>query len=186
MFGMLTVCNEYFLYQTYAPFFKDVGISNFWVGTAFSLGLFLNFILTRNIWKIESYLTMEKALALIKFAAALGYILLAIITKDTFLVIILISTIGVFNIERPIVSDFANQEIESRIRTTVLSGMSLISRITKAILTFAIGAIITSQPVTTGYLISGIYLIVGTLIGYWLLVRCGCVTRLKHRTTSLS
>lgn len=90
------------------------------------------------------------------------------------------STIGVFNIERPIVSDFANQEISNRIRSTVLSGMSLISRITKAALTFVIGTIIISQPVTTGYLITGIYLIIGTLIGYWLLVRCGCVRRVAH------
>lgn len=74
MFGMLAACNEYFLYQTYAPYFKDIGVSNFWVGATFSFGLFLNFVLVRNIWKIERYLTMEKSLALIKFAAAFGYI----------------------------------------------------------------------------------------------------------------
>lgn len=181
MFGMLATCNEYFLYQTYAPYFKDIGVSNFWVGAAFSFGLFLNYILVRNVWKIERYLTMEKALAIIKFTAALGYIGLALITQNTLLVIILISTIGIFNIERPIISDFANQEIDNRIRSTVLSGMSLVGRITKAALTFVIGGVIINQPVTTGYLITGIYLIAGTLVGYWLLVRCGCVSKVSHQ-----
>lgn len=181
MFGMLAACNEYFLYQTYGPYFKEVGISNFWVGAVFSAGLLINFILIRNIWRIERYLTMEKALALIKLAAAFGYIGLALVTQNTLLVVILISTLGVFNIERPIVSDFANQEIDNRIRATVLSGMSLISRLTKAILTFAIGFIIVSEPITTGYLISGIYMIIGTIVGYWLLVRCGCITKIHHK-----
>lgn len=184
MFGMLAACNEYFLYQTYGPYFKEIGVSNFWIGAVFTLGLLLSFVLVRNIWKIERYLTMEKALALIKFIAAFGYIGLALVTQDTLLIIILISTIGVFNIERPIVSDFANQEIDNRIRATVLSGMSLISRITKAGLTFIIGFIIAEQSITTGYLISGVYMIVGTCIGYWLLVRCGCITQLHHKEVS--
>ncbi len=182
MFGMLAACNEYFVYQTYAPYFKDLGIANLWVASAFSLGLLLNFLITRNIWKLEKYMTLEKALALIKILAIIGYLGLALVTQSTFLVIILISTIGIFNIEKPIISDFANQEIDSHNRSTVLSGMSLVSRITKAILTFIVAAIIARGSVTSGYLISAMYLIFGTAIAYWLLVRCGCVRRVSHTT----
>lgn len=181
MFGMIATVNEYFLYQTYGPYFKGIGVDSFWIGAAFSFGLFLNFLLVRNIWKVERYLTLEKALGLIKLAAAFGYIGLALLSHSTVLVITLISTIGIFNIERPIVSDFANQEISNRIRSTVLSGMSLISRITKAALTFIIGGIIVDRPVTTGYFITGVYLVLGTVVGYWLLVRCGCVRKITHR-----
>lgn len=184
IFGLLATCNEYFLYGTYAPFFESIHVNNFWIGASFSIGLFINFLLQRNVYKIEEYMSMEKALVLIKAAAVLGYLGLALVSHNTLLVIILISTIGVFNIERPIISDYANQEIDNRIRATVLSGMSLISRIGKAILTFAIGAIITSQSIQMGYFIQAAYMAVGLAIGYWLLVKCGCVRRIKHVTAT--
>ncbi len=180
MFGMLAACNEYFLYQTYAPYFKSIGVANFWVASSFSIGLLLNFVITRNIWKIEKYITLEKALAFSKILAILGYLGLALVTQSSLLVIILISTIGIFNIERPIISDFANQEIDSHNRATVLSGMSLASRITKALITFVVAAIIARSSVTTGYLVTAIYLTMGTMVAYWLLVKCGCVRRVNH------
>lgn len=181
MFGLLAACNEYFLYQTYGPYFETNGVSNFWVGAAFSLGLLLNFGLQRNIYRIENHLSLEKALVLIKLTAAAGYLGLALATRSTVLVIVLISTIGIFNVERPLISDYANQEISNRIRVTVLSGMTLMSRITKALLTFVIGGIIVHNPVTTGYYISGLYMVAGTVVGYWLLVRCGCIRKVTHR-----
>jgi MFS family permease len=180
LFGMLAACNEYFLYGTYAPYFEEINVSNFWIGAAFSLGLMLNYFLQRNVYRIEEYLTMEKALTLIKFGAAAGYLGLAIIIQNTFIIIVLVSTIGIFNIERPIISDYANQEIESRIRATVLSGMSLVSRISKALLTFGLGAVITTTSVPSSYFIQGVYITIGSLIGYWLLVKCGCVRRVRH------
>lgn len=183
MFGLLATCNEYFLYQTYGPYFETMEVSNFWVGAAFSCGLFFNFVLQRNIYRVEEFLTLEKALVMIKLAAAAGYMGLALLTNSTALVIILISTIGIFNIERPIISDYANNEIGNHIRATVLSGMSLMSRITKALLTFIIGGIIMSHSVTTGYYLSGLYIVVGSLVGYWLLVRCGCVRKFTQKAS---
>lgn len=180
MFGLLAACNEYFLYGTYAPYFESLNINNFWIGASFSLGLFVNFLLQRNVYRIEKYLSLEKALVLIKTCAALGYFGLALVTQNVILIVILVATIGVFNIERPIISDYANQEIDNRIRATVLSGMSLMSRITKAALTFAVGVIITNNSVTIGYFVTGVYLAVGTVIGYWLLVKCGCVRKVTH------
>ena len=177
MVGLLTVCNEYFLYGTYGPYFEKIGVSNFWVGAAFSLGLLVNFLLQRNVYKIERYLTFEKALVIIKLGTILGYFGLAALTQNTLVVIILISTIGVFNIERPIVSDIVNQEIDNNIRATVLSGMSLMSRLSKMGLTLVMGAVIAGASLQLSYLFMGLFVSIGLVISYWLLVKCGCVRR---------
>lgn len=177
MVGLLTVCNEYFLYGTYGPYFKEFGVSNFWVGAAFSLGLLLNFFLQRSVHRIEKYLTFEKAFTLIKTGTVVGYLGLALVTQSTFMVVILISTIGVFNIERPLVSDIVNQELENSVRATVLSGMSLVSRLSRTGLTLVLGAIVAGSSLRLSYFVMGSFAAVGLAISYWLLVRCGCVRR---------
>ena len=177
MIGLLATCNEYFLYGTYGPHFEASGVSGFWVGAAFSIGLIVNFVLQRYAYLIENYLTFEKAFALIKILSITGYFGLALATKSPLIVILVISTIGVFNLERPIVSDYANQELESSVRATVLSGMSLASRMMKMILTFSLGLVIAGGSLKLGYFAQASFMTVGLAISYWLLVRCGCVRR---------
>lgn len=177
MIGLLATCNEYFLYGTYGPHFEASGVGGFWVGAAFSIGLTVNFVLQRYAYLIENYLTFEKAFALIKILSIAGYFGLAFATKSPLIVILVISTIGVFNLERPIVSDYANQELESSVRATVLSGMSLASRMMKMILTFSLGLVIAGGSLKLGYFAQASFMTVGLAISYWLLVRCGCVRR---------
>lgn len=184
MIGLLATCNEYFLYGTYGPHFEASGVGNFWVGAAFSIGLIVNFALQRYAYLIENYLTFEKAFALIKILSIAGYFGLALATKSPLIVILVISTIGVFNLERPIVSDYANQEIESSVRATVLSGMSLASRMMKMILTLFLGLIIAGGSLKLGYFAQASFMTVGLAISYWLLVRCGCVRRFKQPVLS--
>lgn len=180
MIGLLATCNEYFLYGTYGPHFEASGVGNFWVGAALSIGLLVNFALQRYAYLIENYLTFEKAFVLIKVLSIAGYFGLALATQSPLIVVLVISTIGVFNIERPIVSDYANHEIESSVRATVLSGMSLASRLTKMILTFLLGLVIAGGSLKLGYFVQGAFMTVGLAISYWLLVRCGCVRRFKQ------
>lgn len=183
MVGLLTVCNEYYLYGTYGPYFEQFKVSNFWVGAAFSFGLLVNFFLQRNVYRIEQYLTFEKAFVLIKLGTIIGYFGLAIVTQSTFMVIVLISTIGVFNIERPIVSDIVNQELDNSVRATVLSGMSLMSRFSKMGLTLVMGAIVAGSTLRVSYVAMGLFVTIGLVVSYWLLVRCGCVRRFVHPRT---
>lgn len=180
--GLFTICNEYFLYGTYGPYFKEFGVSNFWVGAAFSAGLILNFFLQRNVHRIEKYLTFEKAFVLIKAGTVIGYLGLALVTQSTFMVIILVSTIGVFNIERPLVSDIVNQELENSVRATVLSGMSLVSRLSRMGLTLLLGLIVAETSLRVSYFVMGMFVAIGLGISYWLLVRCGCVRRFENAT----
>lgn len=183
MFGLLAACNEYFLYGTYAPYLDSLHVNKFAVGAVFSVGLLLNFYLMRNIYKLEQYFTLEKILGFIKLLAAVSYIALSIITPQLAILLTVAVAIGVFNIERPIISDFANQEIDSSIRATVLSGMSLASRLSKAILTFIMGVIVTNTSIKSAYYIQGIVIAVGMVIGYWLLVKCGCVRKINYTKT---
>jgi len=180
MIGLLATCNEYFLYGTYGPHFEVSGVGNFWIGAAFSIGLIINFTLQRYVYLIENYLTFEKAFALIKILSIAGYFGLAFATRSPLIVILVVSTIGAFNLERPIVSDYANQEIDSSVRATVLSGMSLASRMVKMILTFSLGIIIAGGSLKLGYFAQASFMTVGLAISYWLLVRCGCVRRFEQ------
>jgi MFS family permease len=185
MIGLLATCNEYFLYGTYGPHFEASGVANFWVGAAFSIGLLINFVLQRYAYLIENYLTFEKAFALIKALSILGYFGLALATQSQLIVILIISTIGVFNLERPIVSDYANQEIENSVRGTVLSGMSLASRMMKMILTFLLGLIIAGGSLKLGYFTQASFMTVGLVISYWLLVAGSLRVRQKVQAASL-
>lgn len=179
--GMLAACNEYFLYGTYAPFLDSLHVNKFLIGAAFSGGLFVNFLLTRNVYRLENYFTLDKILVLIKSWAIAGYLLLAVLTPHLALVLTLVLAMGVFNIERPIISDYVNQEVNSSVRATVLSAMSLVSRFAKAILTFIMGAVIADTSVRNAYALQGMVILVGLVISYWLLVKCSCVRKIQHR-----
>lgn len=180
MIGLLTICNEYFLYGTYGPHFNNTGVNNFWVGAAFSIALLINFVLQRYVYLIENYLTFEKAFVLIKILSIIGYFGLALASQSPVIVILAIGTIGVFNIERPIISDYANQEIESSVRATVLSGMSLASRLAKMILTLLLGFVVAGGSLKPGYFVQAAFMSLGLVVSYWLLVRCGCVRKFQH------
>lgn len=184
MIGLLTICNEYFLYGTYGPHFENMGVANFWVGAAFSIGLFINFVLQRYVYVMERYFTFEKAFAIIKIGSIIGYLGLAFATQNSLVVILVISTIGLFNLERPLISDYANQELDSKTRATVLSGMSLASRLTKMIMTIFLGFVVAGGSLQPGYLVQGLFMLIGLGVSYWLLVRCGCVRRFKHPATA--
>jgi hypothetical protein len=97
----------------------------------------------------------------------LGYCGLAFATQSPLIVFLVISTIGVFNIERPIISDYANQEIESSVRATVLSGMSLASRMAKMILTLIPGFVVAGGSLKPGYFVQAAFMTVGLAISYW-------------------
>ncbi len=184
MIGLLTICNEYFLYGTYGPHFENLNVNNFWVGAAFSAGLFINFVLQRHVYVLERYFTFEKAFAIIKIGSIAGYLGLAFATQNSLVVILVISTIGLFNLERPLISDYANQELDNKTRATVLSGMSLASRLTRMIMTIFLGFVVAGGSLQPGYFVQGSFMLIGLGISYWLLVRCGCVRRFRQPATS--
>jgi hypothetical protein len=178
--GGLIVVNEYFFYGFYAQYLKEQSVSELVAGFVFTLGSLLNYFLYRNSYKLEKYLTFEKALVVIKLSSVLLYGYLAVATNNYLVTLASIALIASFKLESPIVNDYINQEIDSEVRATVLSSLSLISRLSKMITTFGISAVVGTTSLKTGFGVQAGFTLIGLAISYWLLVRCGCVNRVRH------
>jgi MFS family permease len=178
--GGLIVVNEYFFYGFYAQYLKEQSVSDLVAGFVFTLGSLLNYFLYRNSYKLEKYLTFEKALVVIKLSSVLLYGYLAVATNNYLVTMASIALIASFKLESPIVNDYINQEIDSEVRATVLSSLSLISRLSKMITTFGISAVVGATSLKTGFGVQAGFTLIGLAISYWLLVRCGCVNKVRH------
>jgi MFS family permease len=178
--ALLTISAEYFLRQSYQPLFQSAGVIPIFLGLSLSIGSALNYIIVRRSYLLEKYLTLDKILLLHNLLMAAGFGLLALFTNPYILVGAYILLQGLFNAQRPIVSDYINERIDSSKRATVLStisfGQSLMSIITRLLLAASLGLFGLQQ--TLG--LQALYLIVGIGIGYWYMRRCGCVHRINN------
>lgn len=178
----LIISGEYFLYNAYQPIFEETQVPAFWFGLAISCGLALNALVTRHIHRLEKYLTLERILVIISLLMAVGYLVLWISSSAIVSILAVILILGFVESYRPIVSDFLNERIESDTRVTVLSGMSFAQRVANAILRVLLTFTIAWGGMRAGVLFQGIYLILGAVLSYWLLIRCGCAHRInKHQ-----
>jgi len=178
--GVLTIAGEYFIQAVYQPYFATNNVPAFWVGAALSLGTLLSVLATRNVHIIEKYFTLEKILLILNIILGLAYILMAFLLHPIFLVGLYILMNGLFNLQAPIVSDYINTRTKSSIRTTVLSGTSLVRRFFQVLITWLLGVSVGLWGIQTSLILQGIYLIVGIAIGYYLLVRCGCTYKVAN------
>lgn len=178
--AVLTIGAEYFLQGVYQPYFENNHVPALWIGLVLSLGAVLNMIATRYVYLLEKYLSVEKILLLVNVALGLAYIGLAMIVHPAFLVGVYILMNGLFNLERPVVSDYINSRTPSKIRTTVLSGISFIRRFVQIFLTSLLAWIVGIWGIQASLTIQGIYLLVGISIGYYLLIRCGCTYKVRN------
>ena len=178
--GILTLSGQYFIQAIYPPHFEAYGVSAFWIGTTLSIGTLFNIILTRYIYLIEEYLTLEKILLIINLTLGMAYILMSILLSPVFLVGLYILMNGFFNLQSPIISDYINSRTKSSIRTTVLSGISFMQRFFQVLLTLAFSFVVGAFGVQTSLVIQGSYLILGITISYYLLVHCGCTYKVAN------
>lgn len=179
--ALLTVSAEYFLRQSYQPLFESAGVIPLFLGLSLTIGSALNYIIVRNSYRLEKYLTLDKILLLHNLLMAFGFALMALFLNPYVLVGAYILLQGLFNAQRPIVSDYVNERIGPEKRSTVLStisfGQSLMSILTRLLLAASLG--LFGLQKTLG--LQAAYLVVGISIGYWYMRRCGCVHRInKH------
>lgn len=177
--ALLTISAEYFIRQSYQPLFESSGVIPLFLGLSLTLGSLLNFVIVRYSYLLEKYLTLDRILLLHNILLAIGFGLMALFTNPYILVGAYILLQGLFNAQRPIVSDYINERIESSKRSTVLSTISFtqsfFSIISRVLLAISLGAFGLQK--TLGY--QAVYLIIGISIGYWYMRRCGCVHRIK-------
>ncbi len=174
MFGLLSLNGEYFLRQTYQPHFQQANVLPLFMGLVLAIGSALNYLVTRHSYKLEKYLNLEHILLLHSLAQGLFFIALGSLGAPWPLVVVFILLFGMFNAQNPIVSDYVNTRISSGQRATVLSTISFIRQLGQTGIRFAYVFLVGTVGVATSYKIQGLYLIIGGLIGYWLLVKCGC------------
>ncbi len=183
----LTITGEYFLYSVYQPAFSAVHVPAIWFGAALSIGSIINMVLVRYIYVLERHFTLDKIILGVNAIIALGYIVMATTQSAIGIVAAFILAQSLFGLEAPIVSDYVNERVASNIRSTVLSGISFVERIANVMFRLCLTVAVGWYGVSGGLLAQGGYLLVGALVSYWLLVRCGCAHRItKHNGVSVS
>ncbi len=182
---VLTLSGEYFLYGVYQPYFEQAHVPNLYLGLVLSLGSVLNYLLLRYTYVFERFLPFEKIVPVLNLPLAIGYILMAIFINPIFLVLSFIFMKGLFEVQSPIISDYVNEYTESSIRSTVLSGISLIKSFANIILRLLLAGIVGAWGISSAFLVLGFYLLIGVLIGYWILVRCGCTYKINRTITPI-
>lgn len=183
IFGLLSLNGEYLLRQTYQPHFEKAQVLPVFFGLVLAFGAVLNFLIIRYSYKIEKFLKLEQILLLHSLLQGILFIILGSFNIPLSLVITFILLFGMFNAQNPIVSDYVNSRVESRNRATVLSSISFIRQLGQTFIRFVYVFLVGALSIGTVYQIQGFYLIVGGLIGYWLLIRCGCSFTVEHQDT---
>lgn len=180
IFGLLTLSGEYFLRQTYQPLFETMAVPALFLGLALSAGKLLNFVATRNVHRLEKYLTVDRILLLITLALGVSYVLLGMANAAWAVVVVFMLIQGLLNSQQPVISDYINQQIAPGQRSTTLSTVSFVQNIGQVIARLLLGVSIGAIGLGHTYVAQGLYLIIGGIIGVWYIRSCGCVHKVTH------
>lgn len=183
--GLLTLNGEYFLRQTYQPFFQDMMVPALFLGLALSAGKLLNFAVIRNVHKLEEFLTVDRIILWVNLLLGIAFIAFALVRSVWALVLVFVIIQALLNAERPVVSDYINQRIGPGQRSTVLSTVSFALNIGQIVARLALGLSIGLVGMGSTFIVQGVYLVIGSIIGVWYLRRCGCVHRVKHNLSDV-
>jgi hypothetical protein len=178
--GLLTLNGEYFLRQTYQPYFQTMAVPALFLGLALSAGKLMNFVAIRNVHRLEKYFTVDKILLWINLVLGSAFVLFSLVHSALMVVATFMIIQAVMNAQQPIVSDYINQKIQSGQRTTTLSTVSFIQSVGQIMARVLLGIAVGVIGLRHTYLVHGSYILVGGIIGVWYIRRCGCVHRIKQ------
>lgn len=180
---VLTLPAPYIIFGVYGVYFMDNGVDAVWIGLVLTIGSFINGLLMRQMHRVEKYLSLDKVILYFNIAIAATFFAFSVVTSPVALVVLYILLQAQFRLQDPIVSDYLNERIEPANRATILSGIALIRQIgnvtSKVILSFAVAGV----GITGMLKVQAVYLLLGSLLTYWLLVRCGCVYKLDKSSS---
>lgn len=181
---LLTINGEYFLRQTYQPFFQDLAVPSIFLGIALSVGKLFNFVVIRNVHRLEKSFTVDKILFGLNVSLGLVFVLFSLWQSSLAVVVLFIIIQALLNAQQPIISDYFNQQIPSNKRSTILSTISLVQNTGEIGTRLLLGASIGMVGLGWTFFAQGIYLIIGAVIGLIFLIKCGCVHKIKHVPSS--
>ena len=183
---VLTISGEYLIQNGYQPFFESNQVPAYWLGLVLTLGTAANILATRVVHKLEDVLVLEKILVLLNLPLGLLFLAMGVFTHPVFLVGAYIVMGGLFNLQRPVISDYINTRSSAHIRTTVLSGISFVKRIVGIVLGLVFAVVVDRFGIQSGLILQGAYLVTGVIVSYLTLLSCGCTHKIRSSDYSIT
>jgi len=152
------------LLNLYQPYLVQHRVSSSMaLGVSLSVGSLLAIVLLRNINKIEKVVGQSRSLIVFSLIPAVFYIFLSFSSSVWTIIPLFIFTLSVADLKNPLLSSYQNIHIPSHNRATVLSLISMLSKIYIAIASLIIG-FVADHSVSRAYLMIGLIIIAFSLI----------------------
>jgi MFS family permease len=175
---LLTLPATYVLYGSFQPYFQSRGVSPYFIGLVLTIGSFMNGLALHVVHRAEKYLSLDKAILVFNLILGLVYLGFSTVRSPLLLVLVYILLQALYNLQEPFISDYINDRTSSGIRASVLSGVSLIRQLGNAVNKITLGLLLTPFGFQGMLRVQAAYLVLGSFLSYWLMVRCGCVYRI--------
>jgi MFS family permease len=176
--ALLTINGEYFLRSMYQPLLTDAQLPIEYLGLILTAGALVNIFIVRHIYVMERFVTLPQLLLGIYISTAVGYLLLGSSQNLYVLIGATVFLFGIFNIDRPLISEYINERISNTVRNTALSTVSFAGTIGALSQRIFLGCILSNGGLTTAFVAQASMLLLGTGITFWMMTRCACI----HRT----
>jgi MFS family permease len=175
--AVITNCGEYFLREMFQPLFARVSIPSSYFGLVLCAGAILNFFIVRNSFKVERYSTLPKFLFTLYALISVGYFVLSTSSNHIVLIATAVILFGLFNAEKPLVSEYVNTHLPDSVRATSLSIVSLAAALGTILSRISLSFVLDSSGVVAGFLAQGTLLLLGASVAFLAMLRCNCVRR---------
>jgi MFS family permease len=172
---VLTVSAQYVVYGLYAPYFQTAGVPKIFIGLVMTFGLVFNGFFMRYLHILDKYVSLDKIVLILPGIMGLTYAGFSFAHSPWLLIVLFILLQAQFDLLGPFISDYVNHETEDDIRATVISGMSMVSTLANVASKLMLGVLVAAGGIVAVFRFQAIYLLLGGIISYWLLRRCGCV-----------
>lgn len=171
---ILSLSGEFFLQGVYQPIFSQRAVQPIWLGLGFSLGAFVNMVLTFMLVRLHETIRFSNIQTLVTCALGALFLIFALSTHPLITVVSYVGLVGLFNTTEPIISQYINREVDSSIRSTVISAVSFVRTGFQVLMRLTLAGILGVFSPSIALALFGAYLVVGALIGKRTLASCGC------------
>lgn len=183
--SMFILSGEWVLYNVYQPVFEIADVLLVWYGLVLSIGMIINSLVTANVHRLEKHWKLEEILVAITTVIAVSYIGFALIPHPVIAVFSVAIILGLAEGYRPVLSDYLNERIPNEQRVTILSTISIAQRFASMTMRLILTVMVLLGGFVASVLAQGIYLVVGAMLTWYLLKRCGCAHRISTHTPLL-
>lgn len=172
---LLTLSAQYVLYAIYQPYFKEHAVPAIFVGLVIAFGALTNGLFFKLVSRFERLFSLDKAVIIFPIVMAATYVVFSLFHNPWVLVLLFVLLQAQFNLLDPMVSDYINDQVSDDMRATVLSGISFIRSTGDLVSKSVLGLVVAGFGIVGLFRFQAVYLVIGGLLSWWLLKRCGCI-----------